>query len=112
MQITFMWSSSTPCAAEKWSLISAAWLPRTVFAQGAAPAPAPVPSRAVPGCAGAPRGRRRDQRAGIAGGGVKRVLRDNGRLLPGGAKRVGHIVLQATPAVIGRDAYVHARSPL
>src|SRR5262245_54949083 len=46
MPITFMWSSSTPCAAEKWSLTSAAGRPGTLLAP--IEAPTPLPQTAMP----------------------------------------------------------------
>src|SRR5256885_6866098 len=46
MQMMFMWSSSTPCPAEKWSWISAARTPGTLLAQ--IEAPTPLPQTATP----------------------------------------------------------------
>src|SRR5262249_6093544 len=46
MQMTFMWSSSTPCSAEKWSWISPARTPGILFAQ--IEAPTPLPQMATP----------------------------------------------------------------
>jgi hypothetical protein len=33
VRVMFMWSSSTPCLAEKWPPTVAAWRQRTLFAQ-------------------------------------------------------------------------------
>ena len=46
MQIMFMWSSSTPCRAEKWSCTSPARTPGILFAQ--TEAPTPLPQTATP----------------------------------------------------------------
>ena len=44
--MTFMWSSSTPCRAEKWSWISPARTPGILLAQ--TEAPTPLPQTATP----------------------------------------------------------------
>ena len=54
-----MWSSSTPCFAEKWSWMSAARIPGTLFAQTDAPTPLPqiaTPRSTVPATTARARG--------------------------------------------------------